>query len=97
MADNLQDLLDLLDEAWMVDRLGQLDVAEVTGTFTHGLRAGFALELSVDRAEERVVQASVAWLRATLFHGLRVENVGDAHVLDFLGRHEAKLDLLDRL
>lgn len=97
VADNFQDLLDFLDEARVIDRLGQFDVSEMAGTLAHSLRAGLALELSIDRAEKRVVEAAVTRLRAAFLHRFGVQNVRHAHALDLLGRHEAKLNLLHRL
>lgn len=97
MADNLQDLLDLLNEAGVIDWLGQLDVAKVARTFTHRLGTCLALELPVDGAEKGVVEATVAWLCLVLFHRLGVENVCHTHVFDLLRGHQTKLNLLDRL
>ena len=97
MANHLENFLCLLDEAGMVDRFCELDVTEMARTLRHVLRARLALELSVDRAEERVVETTVAWLHSALIHRLRVEDMRDTHVFDLLRRQETELDLLDRL
>lgn len=81
----------------MEDRLSQLDVAKVTRTFGHVLSARLALELAVDRAESRIVQAKFTGLRFLGVHRLGVLDVRDAHRLDFIRRQESELDLLDRL
>lgn len=94
MTDDLQDLLDFLDKTRMVDGLGQLDMTKMAGTLAHGLRTRLALELSVDGAEERVVEATVAGFRFVLFHRFRVQNVTNTHALDLFGRQKAKLNLL---
>lgn len=97
MTNNLQDLLDFLDEARMIHGLGQLDMTEMTRTLIHGLGTRFALELSIDRTKERVIETAIAWLDLVLLHRLGVENVADTHILYLLGRHQSKLNLLDRL
>lgn len=86
MADDLEDLLDFLDEARVVDRLCQLDMTKVAGALGHVLCAGLALELSIDGSEERVVEAAIAGLGAGLIHSLRIDDVGDAHILNLLRR-----------
>ena len=96
MADDLKDLLDFLDKARVVDRFSELDVAKVTRTLRHILCAGLALELPIDGAKERVVQAAIARLGSALVHCLWIYDVGNAHALDLLGRQKSKLDLLDR-
>jgi hypothetical protein len=97
VANNFQDLLDLLDEARMVHRLGQLNMTEVAGTLPHSLRACLALELPVDGTKKWVIEAAIARLGFILLHRLRIENMRDTHVLDFLWRHETELNLLHRL
>ena len=97
MADGLEDLLDLLDEARVEDRFSQLDMAKVTGTLGHVFCARLAFELAVDRSEKGIVEAAIARLGARLIHGLRIDDVLDAHALDLLGREHPKLYLLDRL
>jgi hypothetical protein len=71
-------------------------VAKVTWTLGHVFRAGFALELTVDRAKKGIVETTIARLRPTLIHGLWIDNVAYAHALDFLGGQETELDFLDR-
>jgi hypothetical protein len=97
VADDLEDLLHFLDEARVVDRFCQLDVAKMALAFRHIIRARLALELSIDGAHERVVEAAIAWLRARLVHRLRVDNVCHAKVLDLLRRQDTELDLLHSL
>lgn len=97
MADNLQNLLHLLDETGMIHGLRELDVTEVTRALTHGLGAGFALELTIDGSEQRVVETSITRLDLVLLHRLGVQNVANTHALDLLGRHQAELYLFDRL
>ena len=55
MADSLEDLLDLLDETGVEDRLGKLDVAKVASALGHVLLAGRTLELAVDGAKSVIV------------------------------------------
>lgn len=95
MADHLQQLLDFLNETRVINRLCQFDVSKMARTFSHILIAGRAFELSVDRSKARVVESLVPRLCLALIHGLGVEDMADAHVLDFLGRKQSKLDLLD--
>lgn len=97
MADHLENLLDSLDEARVVDRLCQLDVSKVAGTFRHVLSARFAFELPIDRAEQGIVEALFARLGSGLVHGLGIDNVDNAHALDLFGRKQPELYLLDRL
>jgi hypothetical protein len=97
VANNFQDLLDLLDEARVVHRLGQLNMTKVAGALPHRLGARLALELPVDGTKKWVHEAAIARLGFILLHRLRIENMRDAHVLDFLRRHEAELNLLHRL
>ncbi len=97
MTDDLEDLLDLLDEARVEDRFSELNVTEMARTLRHILGASLALELPIDGTEKRVVQTTVARLGSRLIHSLRINNVGDTHVLDLLRREESKLDLLNRL
>lgn len=96
MADSLEDLLDLLDEARMEDRLGKLDVAKVASALGHVLLAGRTLELAVDRAKPGIVQTLNARLGARLVHGLGVDDMSNTHILDLLGREETELNLLHR-
>jgi hypothetical protein len=96
VADHLEQLLCAPDEPGVKDGPGEFDVTEVARAFGHVLSAGLALELSVDGAEEGIVEAAIARLRPRLVHGLGVDDVANAHALDFFGREEAKLDLLDR-
>jgi hypothetical protein len=77
------------------DGRGQLDVAKVTGADTDVLLARGARELAVNGAELGVVEALVARLGVGLVHGLRVDDVHDAHGLDLLGREQPELDLFD--
>lgn len=72
MADNFQNLLDLLDESWVVNRLGQLNVPKVARTFGHVLIASGALELTVDGTQSGIVESSIARLHLALIHRLRV-------------------------
>lgn len=81
----------------MEDRCGELNVAKMARAFRHVLSARLALELAIDRAESRVVEAELARLRLFCVHCLRVLDVSHAHALDFVGRQETELDLLDRL
>ena len=97
MADHLKNLLHLLDKAGMEYRLRKFDVAEMTRAFRHGLGAGFAPVLSVNGAEERVVQSTVTRLHARLVHGLWGDDVAHAHVLDLFRRQNAELYLLNSL
>ena len=97
VADDLQYLLHFLDETWMEDRLGELDVAEMAGTFRHVLCTCLALELSIDRTESGIVEAFFARFCARFVHRLGVFDVGDAHILDLIRREDAELDLLDDL
>ena len=55
MADHLENLLDLLDKSWMIDGLGQFNVAEMTGAFIHVFATGGTFELTVDGAETWIV------------------------------------------
>jgi len=64
--------------------------------FRHVLCASLALELTIDRAEKRIVETAVAGLRSGLVHCLRIHDVSHAHGLDFLGRQETELNLLNR-
>lgn len=95
MANDLKNLLDALDESRMENWLGQLDMSKVTGTFRHVLGACFALELAVYGAEKRIVEATIARFRAGFVHGLRINDMCDAHGFDLFGRQESKLDLFD--
>ena len=95
VADNLQNLLDTLDEAWVVDGSGQLDVTEMAGALGHVLGTRLALELAIYGAQEGVVETAVAGFRPGLVHGLWVDDVGHTHALDFLGRQQTELDFLD--
>ena len=79
----------------MKDRLRQLDVTEMTGTFVHAFAASSTLELTVNGTETGVVQTILPGLRPGLIHGLRIFDPADGHILDLLGRQETKLDLLD--
>ncbi len=97
MADNLQDLLDLLDEARVVNWLGQLNVTKVARAFAHRLGTRLALELSIDGTEKGIVEAAIAWFRSVLLHRLGVEDVCHAHVFDLLRGHQTKLNLLNSL
>lgn len=97
VANHLKNLLDLFEEAWVENGLRQLDVAEMAWTLSHRLGACFAPELSIDGSEKGIVQSSVARLDAQLVHGLRVDDVAHAHVLDLFRSQDAKLDLLYRL
>lgn len=97
MTDNLQNLLDFLDETWVVHRFGELDVSKVARTFTHRLSAGLALELAIDRTKKRVIKTAITRLDLVLLHGLWVKNVRNTHILDLLGGHQAELNLLHRL
>lgn len=97
MADNLQNLFDFLDKSGMVDRFGQFDVTEVARALAHCLGAGLATELSIDRSEKRVIEATVTRLCFVLLHRFGISNVADTHVLDLLGRHQPELNLFHRL
>lgn len=81
----------------MEDRLSQLDVAKVPRAFGHVLSARLALELAIDGAESRIIQAKFAGLCLLGVHRLGVLDVRDTHRLDLLRRQESELDLLDRL
>lgn len=48
VADGLEDLLDLLDEARVEDRFGKLNVTKMARAFSHVLGTGLALVLAVD-------------------------------------------------
>jgi hypothetical protein len=95
VTDDLEQLLCAPDETGVIDWPGQLDVAEMARTLGHVLGAGLALELPVDGAEQGIVETAIARLRSGLVHGLWVDDMANAHALDFLGRQEAELDLLD--
>jgi hypothetical protein len=82
MADHLQQLLDLLEESRVKDRLCQFDVTEMTRTFRHVLIARSALVLSVDGSESRVIQTLIPRLHLALVHGLRIQDVHNTHILD---------------
>lgn len=97
VADNLQDLLRLVEEARVEDRLSKLDMTEMTRAFGHIFGTRLALELAVDGAEAGIVQAELAWLCLLGVHRLRILDMRDAHRLDLLRRQESELDLLDRL
>lgn len=97
MADDLEDLLDFLDEARVEDGFGQLDVTEMARALRHVLCARLALELSINGSKSRVVQALFAGLCTGLIHGLRIFDVGDAHILDLFRCQNTELDLLDSL
>lgn len=97
VADGLEDLLDLLDEARVEDRFGKFDVTKVARAFRHVLSASLALELAINRSKQRIVQAAVTRLGSRLVHCLRVDDMSHTHVLDLFRRQETKLDLLDRL
>lgn len=94
MANNLQDLFDALDEARMKNRFGQLDMSEMAGAFRHVLSTCFALVLTVNGTEERIVEPAVTRFRPSLVHGLGVNDMAHAHGLDLLRRQESELDLL---
>lgn len=96
MADDLEQFLCTFDKAGMVNGPRQLNVAKMTRAFRHVFRASLALELSVDRAEEGIVETAIARLCSRLVHCFWVNDVSYAHRLDFLGRQETKLNLLDR-
>ena len=85
VADDLENLLDLLDEAGMEDRLRELDVAEVPRALAHALLAGRTLVLSIDGTEAWVVETALTRLRPCLVHRLGVYDVSHAHILDLLG------------
>lgn len=96
-TDHLKDLLRLVQEAGVVDRCGKLDVAEMTRTFRHVLRACLALELAINGTKARVVETIFAGLCLLCVHRLGVLDVRNAQALDLIRRHDTKLDLLDRL
>lgn len=77
-TDHLEDLLRLVQEAGVVDRCGKLDVAEMTRTFRHVLRACFALELTVNGTEAGVVETIFTRLRLLCVHRLGVLDVRHA-------------------
>ena len=97
MADDLEDLLDLLDKAGVVDRFSQLDVTKMTGAFRHVFITSLALVLPVDRPKKRIVGASVAGRSLSLVHGLGVDDVSHAHALDLFGREKTELNFFNRL
>jgi len=81
----------------MKDRHGQLDVAKVAGTLSHVLSARSASVGAVYATKLRVVQTSLARPVALLIHSFGVLDVTDAHILDFLRREQAELNLLNGL
>jgi hypothetical protein len=97
VTDDLEDLLDALDEARVVDRFSQLDVPKVPGALGHVLSACLALEVAVDGTEARIVETILTRLGPRFVHGLGVEHLADAHGLDLLRREDTKLYLSDRL
>jgi hypothetical protein len=74
---------------------GQLDVAKVPGAGLHVLLARATDEAAIDAAEPAIVEARDTSRHLVLVHGLRVEDVHDAHGLDLLGREQPKLYLLN--
>ncbi len=80
VTDDLEDLLDALNEARVVDGFRQLDVTKMTGTLGHVLSASLALEVAVNRAETRVVETVLPRFGARLVHGLRVQDLAHAHM-----------------
>lgn len=95
MADNLQNLLDLLNETGVIHGFRQLDMPKVARTFAHSLCTGLASKLTIDRSEEGVVKTTIAWFRFVVLHCLGVKDMANTHVLNLLRRHQAELDLLD--
>lgn len=81
----------------MEDGGGELDVTKMTGALGHVLGAGLALELTVDGAKTRIVEAELAGLSLLCIHRLGVLNVSNTHALDLVRRQDSELDLLDRL
>ena len=71
-------------------------MAKMAWAFCHVFRAGLALELAVDRAKKGIVETTIARLRPTLVHSLGIDDMTNAHALDFLGGQETELDLPDR-
>lgn len=96
-TDHLKDLLCLVEEAGMIDRCGQLYVAEMTRAFGHVFRACLALELAIDGPQAGVVEAVLARLCLFGIHSLGILDVRDAQGLDLVRGHDSELDLLDRL
>jgi len=77
------------------DGHSQLDVSKMAGADLDVLLARRALVHAVDGTQPRVVEALDARQVLLLVHGLRVDDVHNAHRLDLLGREQAELDLLD--
>lgn len=82
MTDGLKDLLDLLDEAGVVDRFSELYVSKMTRTFVHALLAGGALELTIDRSKARIIETIDTRLLARLVHRFGIHDMSDTHILD---------------
>jgi hypothetical protein len=97
VTDRFENLLDLLDEARVVDRFCQLNVTKVTWALVHALLAGCTLELAIDGAKTRIVETIDSRLLTRLVHGFRIHDMSHTHILDFLWREETELDLLHRL
>ena len=81
----------------MIDWHGEFDVSKVTRALSHAFFARGAAVCAIDRAELRIVQASLTHSLALLVHSLWILDVAHAHAFDLFGREESKLDLLHGL
>jgi len=79
------------------DGHGKLNMTKMTRTLEHVFTASTAGHRAVDGTQLGVVQSFLSRAHSLLIHGFGVLDVTDTHVLDFLGREETKLDLLDGL
>ena len=70
VTDSLENLLDLGQEAVVVDRLSELDDTKVTGTDVLILFTGRALEVAIDGTKMRIVRASLTGANALLIPAL---------------------------
>lgn len=96
-ADTLDDALDRLEEADVVDGPRELDVSKMTRALGHVLRAGLTLEVAVDRAQPRVRQTARLGPHRPLLIDLRAVDRHDRERLDLVRRQDAELHLLDPL
>lgn len=84
----------LHQESWVVDRLGEVDVSEVTGALGHAPGAGLAPCCAVDDALPRVHKAT-EFGPASLHHfGEPDASVGHGHAANLFGAEDAELDAL---
>jgi hypothetical protein len=75
MTDSLEDLLDLVHEAVVIDGLGELDDTKVADTLLHVLFASGASEVAIDGSEMRIVRTFLTRSDALLIPVCRLESV----------------------